>query len=51
MPLASSANYAASGVVTPNSAVVPVNRQTELCIFTSSAVDLVVDVTGYVERR
>jgi hypothetical protein len=46
-PRASSVNYSA-GQVVPNAVLAKVGTDGEVCIFTSSATDLIVDVSGYV---
>ena len=45
-PNASNVNYPV-GVATPNAAIVGLSASGELCIFTETDVDVLVDVTGY----
>jgi hypothetical protein len=49
VPNASSLNFVA-GVNRANELIAPVNADGELCLFTSSPVDLVVDVVGYIPQ-
>lgn len=45
-PLASSGNYRA-GAIRPNAVAVAVSTSGDLCVFTQSATDVVIDITGY----
>ncbi|MCU1362061.1 MAG: hypothetical protein JWN99_3350, partial [Ilumatobacteraceae bacterium] len=45
-PLASSLNFSAAGVTTPNAVVVGVGVEGKVCLYSSAAADLVVDVNG-----
>jgi hypothetical protein len=46
-PETSSVNYAFAGAVEPNAVVVPVDATGEVCVATSSAAEVVVDVSGW----
>ncbi|HUF99088.1 MAG TPA: hypothetical protein VMM60_13240, partial [Ilumatobacter sp.] len=50
-PIASSVNYSGSGMVVANAVLVRVGNGGNVCLYTSSATDIAIDIAGYVPHQ